>query len=288
MGKAADERVILELHQPASNHNGGMIDFGADGYLYIGMGDGGLANDAFDTGRDPEVLLAKMLRIDVEPTGTADKFPVGCVGGAGNCDGNVFGPFDYGIPSDNPFVGDDGVADEIWAWGFRNPWRWSFDGDVMYVADVGQDAWEELDVVVAGGDYGWSDMEGFHCFGGANCEVIDTPNATNGDGLTMPIHEYSQGEGRCSITGGYVYHSCEVPAWDGVYFYADFCTGDLYGLVWDGANVTLLADGAPIGDTFRNVLGFGTNDWGDVYVTTVRGNDMGGLDGEVFRIAPQR
>ena len=146
-----------------------MIAFGPDDYLYIGMGDGGGADDTFNTGRDPEVLLAKMLRIDVEPTGVADKDPISCQG----CD--QYGPFDYGIPADNPFVDDPNVADEIWALGFRNPWRFSFDieTDELYVGDVGQDDYEEISVPVVGSDHGWSDMEGFQCFQGANCEEGD-------------------------------------------------------------------------------------------------------------------
>jgi glucose/arabinose dehydrogenase len=272
------ERVILELHQPAPNHNGGMIAFGPDDYLYIGMGDGGGADDTFNTGRNFEVLLAKILRIDVEPTGVADKDPVSCQGCA------QYGPFDYGIPADNPFVADPNVADEIWALGFRNPWRFAFDleTDELYVGDVGQDDLEEIAVVVAGSDHGWSDMEGFSCFQGAPC-MAGNPSVAgqvNDDGLTYPIHDYSHANNNCSVSGGNVYRSCEVPSWSGTYFFGDYCNGRVDALTWDGSATTLLDPDGEVLDTpvFSNVLGFGGNAWGDVFICT--------SNGDVFRIAP--
>ena len=273
------ERIIIELHQPAPNHNGGGLEFGPDDYLYIGLGDGGGANDTFDTGRDFSVLQAKMLRIDVEPTGNADKDPVSCQG----CP--TYGPFDYGIPADNPFVDDPNIVDEAWALGMRNPYRYSFDietGD-LYVADVGQDAFEEIAVVEAGTDHGWSDMEGFACFFGANCipgTEQDNAGQTNADGLTYPIHAYNHSNNNCSVTGGNVYRSCQVPSWSGTYFFADYCNGRVDALTWDGSTTTVLSGDGEILDTpvFSNVLGFGGNAWGDVFIAAA--------DGNVYRIVP--
>ncbi len=273
------ERIVLDAAQPAGNHNGGMIGFGPDGYLYISLGDGGGADDGFQTGRDPSVILAKILRIDPEPDGTPD-MPTAC---DGSCD--MPGPFDYTIPADNPFVGDENFAPETYAWGFRNPWRFSWDpenGD-FYVADVGQGDWEEVDIVVAGADYGWSNMEGNHCFNGG-CDESAAPGQVNADGMTAPIAEYGHGEG-CSITGGGVYRSCEVPAWQGLYVYADYCSGSMWALAWDGSAVE------PFGivlDVGENVLGNGWNAYGDVFITTVQAIPNGPIeDGLVYRLAPE-
>lgn len=273
------ERILFELHQPDSNHNGGMLQFDASGNLLVGMGDGGGGGDTYDTGRDTSVLLSKILRIGVEPDGNPDD-PTSCDG----CP--QYGPFDYTIPADNPFVGNDAFAPEIYAWGLRNPWRFARDleTDLLYVGDVGQNQWEEVTLAAPGADLGWSDMEGFHCFGGAPCDTSAGPNEVNGDGMTMPLIEYQHGGGRCSITGGSVYRSCEVPAWDGVYFYSDFCSGELFGLVWDGNTVT---DLGVLLDQGELPLGNGWNAYGDVFVTTVDAI-LGGpiFDGLVYRIAP--
>ena len=278
------ERVVIEGAQPFGNHNGGMIAFGPDGYLYVGLGDGGNGGDEPQhTGRNTGVILSKLLRIDPNPDGIPDA-PYDSCGDVG-CDNVSNEDFDYTIPADNPFVGDDAFAPEIYAWGFRNPWRFSFDPQdgTIYMGDVGQNEFEEVNVVAAGGDYGWSDMEGFHCFGGADCEVIDTPNAVNGAGMTMPIAEYSHSEG-CSITGGGVYRSCEVPAWDGLYLYGDYCSGSLYSLVWDGAAVIEFGSVLDVGE---RILGTGWNAYGDVFVTTVDAPVNGPIsDGLVYRVAP--
>ncbi len=283
----ASERIILQLAQPASNHNGGMITFGPDGFLYIGLGDGGFADDAFNTGRDESVLLAKILRIGVDPDGSDDN-PTSCVG----C--QTYGPFDYTIPADNPFVGQAGFAPEIYSWGLRNPWRFSFDsatGD-LYVADVGQNQWEEVALAPPGSDQGWSTMEGFHCFQGAQCDDTSPANSVNADGMTMPLAEYSHNNGRCSVTGATVYRGCEVPAWGGVYLYGDYCSGELFGLAWDGAAVTDLGvvldlDSLGIGQGSQLPLGFGSNAYGDVFITTVDAI-LGGpvFDGMVLRVTP--
>ena len=275
---ANSERVVLELHQPAPNHNGGMIAFGPDDYLYIGMGDGGGGGDTFDTGRDFEVLLAKVLRIDVEPTGNADKDPLSCQG----CP--QYGPFDYGIPLDNPFVDDPEIADEAYALGFRNPWRFAFDSQTgeLYAGDVGQGLREEISVVEPGSDHGWSDMEGFSCFEGANCTPGGPMSAgqVNPEGLTYPIHDYNHANNNCSVTGGNVYRSCEVPTWAGTYFFGDYCNGRVDALTWDGTAANLLSDDGEVLDTpiFSNLVGFGGNAWGDVFIAADNGN--------IFRVVP--
>jgi glucose/arabinose dehydrogenase len=272
----ASARTVIQLHQPAGNHNGGMVTFGPDGYLYLGMGDGGGSNNEFDTAQDLDELLGKMVRIDPDPSGNADQDPLSCEG----CP--TYGPFEYQIPPDNPFVGQAGL-DEIWAVGLRNPWRFSFDGDVLYIADVGQNQWEEIDIGAVGADYGWSDMEGNNCFDLAGCDTSGGPNETNADGYVIPIHQYSHQNG-CSVTGGYVYRSCEVPAWAGVYFYSDFCAGDIRGLSWDGTDVMDL--GSLVGSG-EQVLGMGTNAWGDVFVGTVETTGFGEIvDGKVYRLVP--
>lgn len=278
------ERVVIEAAQPAGNHNGGMIAFGPDGYLYVGFGDGGNSDDEPQhTGRNTEVLLAKIIRIDPEPDGMPDA-PYGC--GDVAC-ANLSGEdFDYTIPADNPFVGDSSFAPEIYAWGFRNPWRFSFDSadGTLYVGDVGQNQYEEIAVVSPGDDHGWSSMEGFHCFGGASCEVVETPNAVNGDGMKMPISEYSHDGGRCSVTGGAVYHACEVPAWDGLYVYGDFCSREMFALGWDG---TTTQDFGAVLNTGMLILGSGWNAYGDVFITAVDGVYGGpSQDGIIYRLAP--
>jgi glucose/arabinose dehydrogenase len=275
------ERIVIDVDDPASNHNGGMIGFGPDGYMYIGLGDGGGFNNTYLTGRDPSVILAKMLRIDPEPDGTDDN-PEIC----GSC--GQLGPFDYTIPDDNPFVGDDNFAPEIYAWGFRNPWRWSFDietGD-LWVGDVGQGEWEEVDIVSPGLDYGWSDMEGNHCFDDFGCDESAAPNTPNGDDIIAPVTEYSHSGDRCSITGGTVYRSCEVPGWSGVYTFADYCTGEMFALTWDGT--TVQDEGLVLALPGEVIMGHGWNAWGDSYFTTVEGQ-AGGVfgDGHVYRLAPE-
>ncbi len=275
----ASERIVLELAQPAGNHNGGMIMFDSSGYLLIGMGDGGGGGDTYNTGRNTSVLLSKILRIGVEPDGSDDN-PTSCMGCA------QYGPFDYTIPGDNPFLGNAAFAPEIYAWGARNPWRFARDPDtdLLYVGDVGQNQWEEITLAGPGDDLGWSDMEGFHCFGGAPCDTTAGPNQVNADGMTMPLLEYSHAGGRCSVTGGAVYRSCEVPAWDGVYFYSDFCSGEFFALTWDGNTVT---DLGLVLNHNELPLGNGWNAHGDVFVTMVDAI-LGGpiFDGLVYRIAP--
>ena len=198
------EEILMELDQPFANHNGGCIKFGPDGYLYIGLGDGGWGGDPQDHGQNPESLLGKILRIDVD------------------------GAAPYEIPADNPFVGDPDTFDEIWATGMRNPWRFSFDsanGD-LWIADVGQDDWEEINYYAAGDpsglNYGWRCKEGFENYNTANC---------NSD-YVAPIYAYANnlGSGGCSVTGGFVYRGSEFPYFSGKYIYADFCTGRFWSI----------------------------------------------------------
>jgi glucose/arabinose dehydrogenase len=272
-------RLVYAVGQPAGNHNGGMIDFGADGYLYIGMGDGGGGGDTYDTSRDNLSQHAKFLRIDVEADGVPDSNKA--------CDDcPMVDGFDFTVPADNPFVGDPAYAPETWATGLRNPWRWQFDRatGVLYAGDVGQGSFEEVSVIEKGRDYGWNVMEGNHCFEGAPCDTSAAPNGVNSDGQTAPIAEYDSNQGKCSVTGLGVYHSCEVPAWDGVYFYADYCSTDIWALRWDGATVEDMGIVATVGES---VIGSGATGHGDILVTTVVTNDFNQItDGKIYRIVP--
>ncbi|MCI0528441.1 MAG: PQQ-dependent sugar dehydrogenase, partial [Nitrospira sp.] len=188
-------RVLLTISQPYSNHNGGNIVFGPDGYLYIGMGDGGSANDPQNNGQNLSTLLGKMLRIKVDKSETGKA---------------------YSIPKDNPFVGTKGAAPEIWAYGLRNPWRFSFDPltQLLYAGDVGQNDREEIDIIIKGKNYGWNIMEGTICTPGVN------PNCKK-QGLELPILDYPRSEG-ISVIGGYVYRGNLIPSLCGVYIYADY------------------------------------------------------------------
>lgn len=235
-GAVADpdsEEVILEVPQPYPNHNGGQITFGSDGYLYIGLGDGGSARDPENNAQNLGVLLGSVLRIDV------DGAP-------------------YSIPSDNPFVGQEGARGEIWAYGLRNPWRFSFDRgtDDLWLADVGQQSLEEVNVIVPGANYGWRRMEGSQCLGSGNfCDST---------GLTPPIFEYpSSGAAHCSITGGFVYKGAGIPALRGVYVYADYCSGVIWGLRGSQAGVTEHLEIASAG---FSISSFAQDNDGELYV----------------------
>jgi glucose/arabinose dehydrogenase len=198
---------FLEVGQPYTNHDGGNIQFGLDGMLYIGLGDGGSGDDPCNSGQTLTSLLGKMLRIDINaPAGT------------------------YNIPADNPFFADATAKKEIWASGLRNPWRWSFDkaSGELWLGDVGQGTWEEIDRVVKGGNYGWKPCEGFHRRGSTTA-LCETP------GLIDPVVAHPRGEAR-SITGGYVYHGTAMPSLVGTYIYGDFATGNIWALTYDAAN----------------------------------------------------
>ncbi len=240
--------TLLSIGQPQSNHNGGWIAFGPDGLLYIATGDGGGGGDQHGetgNGQNTGVLLGKILRID--PNSGAP----------------------YAIPPGNPFAQGSG-APEIFLYGVRNPWRNSFDGDTLYIADVGQNAWEEINALpladAAGANLGWRTMEGRECYPpGSMCVQ---------GGFVMPIHVYSHDEG-CSITGGLVYRGAALPALAGRYFFADYCAGIVESLrLADGAATDL----APVGDSLGNVTAFGTDAAGEMLVLTD--------DGLVFRMVP--
>lgn len=248
---AASEQVILTADQPYPNHKGGQVVFGPDGFLYLGLGDGGSANDPEGRGQSLSELLGSILRVDVQPGAP------------------------YTIPADNPFVGQAGALPEIWSYGLRNPWRFSFDratGD-LYIADVGQNQLEEVDVAPAnsgsgrGANFGWSLMEGSQCLGGGQC---------NQAGLTLPTYEYNHNQG-CSIIGGYVYRGAAIPNIQGEYFYGDFCQGWVRSFRYvSGAAIeetdwpTLRPGGA--------ITSFGEDAAGELYVLSSAGG--------VFKVIP--
>ena len=240
---AASEEVILTVKQPFANHNGGQLVFGPDGYLYFGMGDGGSAGDPYGNGQNRGTLLGKLLRIDV---------------------GSNARP--YAVPTSNPFVGKKGARPEIWALGLRNPWRFSFDrktGD-LFIADVGQNKYEEVDVQPAsskgGANYGWNNMEGLHCFKSKTCDT---------SGLVLPVVEYGHDSG-CSVTGGMVYRGRMFPSLDGIYFYGDYCSGRVWGMQRSGEQ--WLAK--ELMHTKLSISTFGEDEDGELYVADYDGGGI--------------
>lgn len=233
---AGSELILMEIPQPYSNHNGGQLAFGPDRYLYVGLGDGGSAGDPHGNGQNKATLLGSILRIDVAASSEQER---------------------YRIPADNPFVGAPDARQEIWAYGFRNPWRFSFDPEtgLMWAADVGQNSWEEIDLVQKGTNYGWNVMEGSHCFSpGSGCE---------GAGLQPPVAEYSRSAENCSVIGGYVYRGARLPSLAGAYIYGDFCSGKIWGLRYDGGlkeGPTLLAESGLF------ITSFGLDLAGNLYI----------------------
>jgi len=242
----ASRTAILEVDQPYANHNGGDLVFGPDSMLYIGMGDGGSGGDPHGNGQNRGALLGKLLRLDVRHGSP------------------------YSIPPDNPFRGRPGMRGEIWAWGLRNPWRFCFDpvDDLLYIADVGQDRWEEIDIVprrAAGLNFGWNRMEGTHCFPGRSCDT---------SGLTLPVVEYGHDRG-CSVTGGFVYRGRRLPSLVGHYFYGDYCQERVWSFRYARGQITdhreWRLDPGPI-------LSFGTDSAGELYICSGRG--------VVYRLGP--
>lgn len=234
------EVIIMEVAQPFSNHNAGQLAFGPDGYLYIGLGDGGSAGDPLGNGQNLVTLLGSILRIDVS---------------------GLSAPGDYEIPADNPFVGTTGARGEIWAFGLRNPWRFSFDSEtgLLWAGDVGQSSWEEIDIIAKGANYGWNIMEGSHCYSPATgCDQ---------SGLTLPIVEYDHSEG-CSVTGGYVYRGDQTPSLQGYYIYGDYCSGNIWALVYDGSVVT---DNVLLVDSDLSITSFGEDLAGNLYILDRQG-----------------
>jgi len=247
LADTATHKLILSVRQPYSNHNGGLVMFGPDGMLYIGMGDGGSGGDPENRAQNPDSLLGKLLRIDVD------------------------GGDPYAIPTGNPFR-NGGGAPEIWAVGLRNPWRFAFDrsAGLLYIGDVGQGAWEEVDVEPAsqgGLNYGWRIMEGAHCYSATNCSSA---------GLVLPALEYDHSNG-CSIIGGFVYRGTKAPTLVGQYFYSDYCSGWLRSFSY--ANGAVAAQtGWSLNVTLGNVLSLGEDSAGELYVLTAGGS--------IYRIAP--
>ncbi len=253
------ERVILEIPQPESNHNGGGLAFGRDGYLYIGLGDGGGGGDRHGSrgnGQDLSTWLGKLLRIDVD---RGDP---------------------YAVPPDNPFMQSNGARPEIWAYGLRNPWRFSFDRATgwLFCADVGQNHYEEVDLIRRGGNYGWRIMEGNHCF--------DPPENCPANGLVLPIHEYDHDAG-VSVCGGYMYRSLRHPALHGHYIFGDW-SGKLFYLKqqedrsWRSGPV--YADGRNTNDIGSRINSFAEDADGDVYVITQKLFGPANPTGAVYRV----
>jgi glucose/arabinose dehydrogenase len=244
---------ILEIDQPYSNHNGGWIEFGPDGYLYVAMGDGGSAGDPGNRAQSGGSLLGKMLRLDVD---------------------NPSGGFNYGIPPTNPFVGDPNFLDEIWSYGLRNPWRCDFDdltGD-LWIADVGQGSWEEVDFEpagVGGRNYGWRIMEGNHCY--------NPSSGCNMSGLTLPIYEYSHSSGRCSVTGGVVFRGRSMANMHARYFFSDYCGGQTYSIRQVGGTSADFVDHTGELNGLGNIIGWGEDADGEAYVCNTS---------SVFRVVP--
>ena len=237
--------VMFKQEDPAPNHNGGMLAFGPDGYLYVGLGDGGGAGDTYGNAQNRNTLLGKLLRLDVDKGDP------------------------YAIPTDNPWPEGGDARPEIWAYGLRNPWRFSFDRDTgdLYVGDVGQNQYEEIDMQPAGAkggtNYGWNTREAMHCFRSNSCAS---------DGLVDPVAEYSHDEG-CSVTGGYVYRGTAMPGMVGIYLYGDYCSGTIWGLRRDAGGQwqasKLLSSGT-------NLSSFGEDQDGELYVVD--------LSGKLYRI----
>jgi glucose/arabinose dehydrogenase len=262
---SSEQEILLFPHPNFQNHNGGLLDFGPDGYLYIGTGDGGGGGDPEGNAQNPDSLLGKLLRIDVEYQ-TTSPFTVthqAFLPLIRQANGNA-GMMPYRIPPGNPFVGQFGYRKEIWALGLRNPWRYSFDlstGD-LYIADVGQNLVEEVDFQPAdssgGQNYGWNIMEGDRCYQSASCDQ---------SGLTLPIFTYTHTEG-CSITGGYVYRGPNNPGMQGIYFFADYCSGRIWGLQKSGNswNHQMLTQ------TSYKVSSFGQDQAGRLYLVDKNGS----------------
>ena len=238
---AASEQVLLQVAQPYSNHNGGHIAFGPDGHLYFGLGDGGSGGDPEGHGQNTQTLLGAMLRLSVSAQGG------------------------YSTVASNPFVGKADGKDEIFAWGLRNPWRWSFDrstGD-LWIADVGQNSWEEISRVTGPANLGWNILEGRECYRDSAC---------NTEGLLEPVAVYENAGSNCSITGGYVYRGERIKALQGQYLFADFCSGKIAAL--DGS--TGKAEIRWLLDSGTNIASFAEDHQGELYVLS--------LAGEIYKI----
>ena len=236
----ASGTILLTIpHPDFANHNGGQLQFGPDGYLYIGTGDGGSGGDPSNHAQDLTQLLGKLLRIDVDHG------------------------LPYTIPASNPFFGHGNARNEIWAYGLRNPWRFSFDRSTgeLWIGDVGQDTYEEVDLQpatsIGGENYGWRKMEGFHCFN-------PSTNCTD-PSFTMPILEYTHAQGACSITGGYRYRGTQIPSLKGAYLYGDYCTGS----IWTATQTNGVWTSKTLFTTTIRISSFGEDVSGELYVMDV-------------------
>jgi glucose/arabinose dehydrogenase len=243
------DTILSAFHETNDNHNGGLLLFGPDGKLYAGLGDGGSSGDPPGNGQNLDTLLAKILRLDVD------------------------GASPYAVPADNPFVGHAGERGEIWLYGLRNPWRFSFDrtsGD-LYIGDVGQNLYEEVDVLAAGSpagvNFGWNVMEGKHCYGASSCNM---------SGLTLPLVEYGHADG-CAVTGGYVYRGTKIPALAGIYFYGDYCSGWVRSFLYAGGAAAENRDW-PLLAVSGGLSSFGEDARGELYITS--------LSGKLYRVVP--
>ncbi len=264
-----EDLILIIPHPGETNHNGGQLFFGPDEYLYIGTGDGGGGDDPDDNAENPGVLLGKLLRIDVEPDATSpgngpEKVFLPVIAGSGSVP--------YTIPPDNPFLSLPGYLPEIWALGLRNPWRFSFDrqtGD-LYIGDVGQDRQEEIDFQeagVGGQNYGWDIMEGELC--------NEPPSNCDMTGLTLPVQVYANPSLGRSVTGGYVYRGPTYPSLQGIYIYADYVSGRIWGLQFN--SMTGEWENQELTDTSRAISSFGEDQAGDLYLTDLN-------TGEVYKI----
>jgi glucose/arabinose dehydrogenase len=249
--RAAPVRILLEVEQPYANHDGGQLTFGPDGYLYIGWGDGGSSFDPHGNGQNPQTFLGSILRIDVN----------------GRDPGKP-----YRVPPDNPFVGRPGYRPEVWAYGVRNPWRYSFDpAGRLIVADVGQNTWEEIDIVQAGDNLGWSLKEGFAC-------LRTDPVACRRAGLVDPIYAYGRADGSC-ITGGYVYAGTRIASLRGLYVFGDFGSGRLFALELPKDRSVRVNQPIALGQWPLSPSTFGRDAHGEIYVASFSG-------GEIYRLSP--
>lgn len=246
---ASSEREVLRVEQPYANHNGGQLAFGPDGHLYIGLGDGGSAGDPEGRAQSLGTLLGKILRISPRPAGGEP----------------------YAVPPDNPFVGTPGARPEIWAFGLRNPWRFSFDRETgeLWIGDVGQSAWEEVDVLApgrGGANLGWDLLEGSHPFEGS----------ADGTRTVLPIYEYPHDGAVCAVTGGFVYRGEATPALQGAYVFGDFCAGALEALAPRRGRAPAHRE---LGPVVPNLASFGEDAEGELYALS--------LDGPVYRLVPR-